>query len=156
MKDADGTTCNCGVIHGGTVPNSVAEECNFFADIRFSTFEELENVKKRVEEISQTTYVAGCSCELKEISYRPAMSRTEKNVEFLNEMNKIFENNGLAVLEARSCLSGSDAAYITECRIPCVDNLGTEGKNIHSINEYIKLASLAESAKKIASVIYCI
>ena len=26
-------------------------------------------------------------------------------------------------------LSGSDAAYVTECGIPCIDNLGTEGKN---------------------------
>ena len=71
-------------------------------------------------------------------------------------MNEIYKENGLPVLTGRVCLSGSDAAYVTQHGIPCVDNLGTEGGNIHSINEYIRLNSLVESAKRIASLIYCI
>ena len=84
------------------------------------------------------------------------MELTEKNIKLLERMNEIYKENGLPVLTGRKCLSGSDAAYITECGIPCVDNLGTEGGNIHSVNEYIRLDSLAESAKRIAALIYCI
>ena len=74
----------------------------------------------------------------------------------LERMNEIYKENGLPVLKKRMCLSGSDAAYVTEHGIPCVDNLGTEGGNIHSVDEYIRLDSLVESAKRIACLIYCI
>ena len=84
------------------------------------------------------------------------MNYSEKNIELLEKMNEIYKENGLPVLTGRKCLSGSDAAYITECGIPCIDNLGTEGENIHSVDEYIRLDSLAESAKRIAALIYCI
>ncbi len=156
MKNPDGLTCNCGVIQGGTVANTVAEECTFYADIRFSTQSELEWVREKAHEIANNTTVAGCTCELKEVSVRPAMEFSQRNVELLEKMNKIYKENELPVLEGRACLSGSDAAYITQCEIPCVDNIGTEGGEIHSVKEYIKLASLAECAKRIAAVIYCI
>lgn len=156
MKDSAGITCNCGVIKGGTIPNTVAEECEFYADIRFMTQNELETVKEKVYKIADESTVAGCSCKLEEVSYRPAMELVERNVKLLERMNEIYKENGLPVLNGRMCLSGSDAAYVTEHGIPCVDNLGTEGGNIHSINEYIRLNSLVESAKRIAALIYCI
>ena len=156
MKDAAGLTCNCGVISGGTTPNTVAEKCIFYADIRFSTIKELEKVRQIVKKVAETSKISGCTCEAEEVSYRPAMVKCEKNSELLCTMNKIYEENEMPVLSGRNCPSGSDAAYITECGIPCVDNIGTKGGNIHSINEYIELKSLAESAKRIAAVIYCI
>lgn len=156
MKDPDGLTCNCGVIKGGTTPNTVAEECEFYADIRFATEKELEEVKKKVSEIAETKAVEGCTCKLEEISFRPAMEFSEKNVKLLDKMNEIYSENGLPLLSGRGCLSGSDAAYITSCGIPCVDNIGTEGLYIHSIKEYIRMDSLAEAAKRIAALIYCI
>ena len=156
LKNPDGTTCNCGVINGGTTPNTVAEKCTFYADIRFSTPEELSEARKYLDKVANTTYVEGCSCIAKEVSYRPAMPYSEKNYELLKIMNEIYSENDLPVLKARKNLSGSDAAYVTECKIPCVDCIGTEGRNIHSINEYIELKSVGESAKRLAAVIYCI
>ncbi len=153
-KDPAGLTCNCGVISGGTVANTVAEECSFFADIRFVTNEQLAEIKQKAQEIADKTYVPGCSCTLQEVSFRPAMPETETNMKLLDEINKIYAECGLPVLTARKCLSGSDAAYITQCGIPCLDNLGIEGGNIHSIHEYAVLASLKESAKRIAAVVY--
>ncbi len=154
MKEPDGLTCNCGVINGGTVANSVAESCIFYADIRFADQKDMERAKAAVKKISETSNVPGCICEVEEISYRPAMPYSEKNNALLDKMNEIYRSCGLPTLKARSCLSGSDAAYITECGIPCVDCIGTEGSNIHSVDEYIRLESLAESAKRIAAVIY--
>ncbi len=156
FKYPDGITCNCGVINGGTTPNTVAEKCTFYADIRFSTPQELAEVKEYLDNVANTTYIDGCSCIAKEVSYRPAMPYSEKNYELLKIMNEIYSQNGLPVLKARKNFSGSDAAYITECGIPCVDCIGTEGYNIHSSKEYIELKSLAESAKRIAAVVYCI
>lgn len=156
FKEPDGITCNCGVISGGTKPNTVAENCTFYADIRFSTPDELSDVRKYVDSIAKKTFVEGCSCSLKEVSLRPAMPYSEKNYDLLEKMNKIYSENGMPVLEARKNLGGSDAAYATEWGIPCVDGIGTEGFNIHSTNEYIELKSLAQSAKRLASVVYCL
>jgi len=156
MKDLEGLTCNCGVIQGGTTPNSVAEKCSFYADIRFSTLEELEWVRKKAKEIADNSYIPGCSCELEQVSYRPTMVKSGKNYDLLSKMNKIYSENGMPVLDGVKSFGGSDAAYITECDIPCIDSIGTEGGEIHSVREYIKLESLAESAKRIGAVAYCI
>lgn len=150
MKDPKGLTCNCGVIRGGTVVNTVAEKCEFDADIRFGNREQLEEARKRVRRIASTYRVKGCECEYNEINFRPAMPLTKQNEALLEAMNAAYAENGLPILASRECPSGSDAAYITELGVPCVDCIGTEGRNIHSVNEYIELASLAESAKRIA------
>lgn len=156
MKDADGITCNCGLIEGGTAPNSVAEQCTFTADIRFADSCQYNKAVRIANEIAEKTYVEGSRCLIEKVSERPAMHRSEKNVELLNEMNKIYKKCGLPVLTERSCLSGSDAAYTTNAGIPTVDNLGVDGGNIHSINEYAKLESLAATAKRLAVVAYYI
>ena len=152
MKDAYGLTCNCGVINGGTVPNTVAEKCTFIADIRFADNEQLMAAKEEVGLTAEECHVDGCSCQVEELSFRPAMPLTAKNEELLARINEIYAEYGIPPLSARSCLSGSDAAYITEAGIPCIDCIGTLGGNIHSTNEYMELGSLAASAKMIATI----
>ncbi len=156
MKNPDGLTCNCGVIQGGSKPNSVAEKCCFYADIRFASPDEAEQARQIVKNVAYNQVIEGCSCTLDEVSYRPPMPKCGKNDELLLKMNEIYEECGMPTLVARASLSGSDAAYITECGIPCVDCIGTEGSNIHSADEYIELKSLRDSAKRIAAVAYCI
>ena len=154
LKDPDGLTCNCGVINGGTTPNSVADRCTFSADIRFSTREEMEAGMKLLEEVAATNETEGCTCELHRISLRPAMPLCDRNIALLDKMNEIFAECGLPILAPRANLSGSDAAYVTECGIPCVDSIGTAGGRIHSKDEFIYTRSLCEAAKRIAAVIY--
>ncbi len=153
MKSVEGITCSCNIISGGVAMNSVPELCTFFADLRFSNAEELEIARSAVRRIADSTlFVEGCSCDLTEISFRAAMPKTEKNSLLLEKINQIYERCSLPTLAPRFCVSGSDAAYITESGIPCIDCIGTEGGNIHSTREFMKLSSLAESAKRIASV----
>lgn len=154
LKDANGITCSCGLINGGTAANTVPAECSFVVDIRFATPSEEEEVRNTVKQIADKTSVVGCTCDIEEISYRPAMHYSEKNNALLERMNEIYKENGLPTLEGRFCVSGSDAAYVTASGIPCIDCIGTEGSNIHSCDEYIIKKSLAESAKRIAAVIH--
>lgn len=156
MKDPHGLTCNCGVIQGGTVPNSVAESCEFVADIRFANNEQLQTAIELCEKVAQQTTVTGCSCRLEKLSLRPAMPITDQNVALLAKINKIYATCGLPCLTSRSCLSGSDAAYTTQAGIPTVDNIGVRGHNIHSIREFAYLDSLAACAKRLAIVAMCI
>ena len=84
------------------------------------------------------------------------MELCDRNIQLLEKMNTIFEQNGFSRLEIGSRNGGSDAADVTVYGIPCIDSIGVMGENIHSIDEYAILRSLAESAKRLASVIYCI
>jgi len=152
-KDRNGLTCNCGVIRGGSVANSVAERCEFIADFRYANEEQLHVARDLMERVASETRIPGCHTTYEEINFRPAMPSCQKNTDLLDRMNEIYQKNGLPILTSRTCLSGSDAAYITQAGIPCVDCLGTEGSNIHSVDEYIELASLAQSAKRIAAVV---
>ena len=154
MKDPGGLTCNCGMISGGTAANTVAEKCEFYVDIRFLNEEQQKTAEETVMRIARQSRIAGCTCDVELISLRPAMPDNKRNRWLLQKMNESYRKNGLPELKARLCLSGSDAAYATEAGIPCVDCIGTEGGNIHSVDEFILLDSLAASAKRIASVIF--
>ncbi len=153
MKDADGITCNCGVIHGGTAPNSVADLCVFTADIRFSNNKEEMTAERKVMDIINNITVPGCSCEAKLLSRRPAMEYCQRNKELFKKINKINTKVGLPTLSESNFLGGSDAAYVTEAGIPCVEGMGVLGGEIHSINEYAFQNSLSDAAKRIAAII---
>lgn len=155
MKDPDGITCNCSVIQGGTVSNTVAAECHFTADIRFANQQQYESAVQALEEQAAHSYIEGCTCELKH-GHRPAMSLEDRNLSLLNTINDIYETNNMPRLKSRSAPGGSDAAYTTLAGIPTLDNLGVEGGYIHSAKEWAFLASLAHSAKLQAAVAYCI
>lgn len=156
FKDPETITCNCGVIEGGTVPNTVAEVCTFYADFRHRTNEEIKLIENTVREISETVHVEGCTCIAERVSYRVAMTYEERNVKLLERFNQIYAENGLPILTERHALGGSDGADVTAYGIPCIDGLGVQGGGVHSVNEFIYIKSLAESAKRVASVIYCL
>ena len=152
MKDADGLTCNCGVINGGTTPNTVAEECTFMADIRFSLQEEMEKARKTVKDVCENNVIPGCSCDVEELTLHPAMERCEKNLALLDKINEINEKVGLPILATDVSVAGSDAAHTTVAGIPTVDNLGMWGNFIHSTKEYVVMSTLALSAKQQAAI----
>ena len=156
MKDKDGITCNCGLIRGGSAGNSVPAECSIVADLRYPEPKDYDIIDRRMKEIAEENTIEGCTCEVKQISSRPAMHKAEKNFALLNKANKIFKENGLPELTVRINNGGSDAAYVTLNNIPCMDSLGVEGLEEHSEFERAKLDSLKNSAKRIAALTYCI
>lgn len=156
LKDEYGITCNCGIIKGGTAENTVPEKCSFTADIRFTTDEQREEADRLVEEITNKSFVEGTKCITRLASYRVAMEKCDKNVALLDKINAIYKENGLPELSGRDVKSGSDASDLSAFGIPALDSLGAEGLGIHSINEHARISSLAESAKRLAAVAYCI
>lgn len=155
-KEREGLTCNCGVIHGGTVANVVAAECVFEADFRFVTEQQLAKANALCRELAQTVFVPGCSCRLEKISERPAMEIVEENLALLAKMNAIYGENGLPILQPRAVPGGSDAAYTTLAGIPTVDSIGVDGDGKHTLHEKARLYSLAESAKRMAAAAACL
>lgn len=154
LKDGEGLTCNCGIISGGTTPNTVAETCSFMADIRFSTEEEEKEANRIITELVNSPENPDCKCSFELVSDRPCMPSEERNFELLRKMNEIFEQNNMRTYEATKGWGGADGAYATKYGIPCVDKMGVFGGGEHSINEYAKLSSLLVIAKRLAVVAY--
>ncbi|MBQ8397167.1 MAG: M20/M25/M40 family metallo-hydrolase [Clostridia bacterium] len=154
-KDGAGLTANCGTIEGGTTPNTVPETCSFVVNIRFATAEQRDFAEAECRRIAESSSISGTTCTLERVSYRIAMERADRNFAALDRMNAIYADAGLPTLVAGASTGGSDAADVTAAGIPCVDSVGTRGGGIHTVNEYAYIASLAESAKRMASVIWC-
>ncbi|MBQ7896799.1 MAG: M20/M25/M40 family metallo-hydrolase [Clostridia bacterium] len=156
IKEKEGVTYNCGVISGGTTPNTVAEECHFFVDIRYNTSAEYEEAVKRVAEIAERSYIGDTTARVSIVSMRPAMEYSEKNFALLDRINEIFSQNKIPTVTAHHGLGGSDAAYTTIAGIPTVDSIGPEGDRAHSVEESMVLSSFSECAKRMAAIAYCI
>lgn len=155
-KSEDGITCNCGVISGGTVANTVAERCEFVADIRYSTDEELRLIEDEVRRIAETQYVSGTECLLVEKSRRVCMPEREENRRLADRVTEIFERAGLPPMRFVKSKGGSDASDISARGIPTLDSFGVRGAYIHSPLEYAEIESLAESAAMLAAIAYYI
>lgn len=152
LKDKDGLTCNCAVIKGGTVVNTVPGYCEFKANVRFATQEQLDWIKAYTQELADRVYVPGCKTEVSIASYRVAMERVERNLELVEKINRVCVPYGMRELKPAKRKGGSDAADVTAAGIPCVDSIGAGGGSIHSPDEYAYLNSLAESAKRVAVI----
>ena len=55
LKDADGITCNCAIVSGGTVVNTVPGKCSFSVNFRYATEKQFEWIEKYV-----VLYAKGC------------------------------------------------------------------------------------------------
>ncbi len=155
MKDAFGITCNVGVIKGGSVSNTVAGDCRFEVDVRFTNQVEMKRAENQLKEIAVKRFIDGCNTTLIQESSRVAMELCDKNLELLDKINKILSKNGLDTLTASKSGGGSDAAYVTTSGIPCIDSLGVECSAIHTPQEKAVLSSLKESAKRLCLIINC-
>lgn len=152
LKDREGLTCNCGVISGGSVPNTVPGYCEFKANVRFANSEQLAWVREHVRQIASTVHVEGCKCSVNDPSWRVAMEHSERNVALLARMNEIFSESGLPLLEAAKRNGASDAADVTFAGAACIDSLGVTGGKIHTPNEFANIDSLGRCAKRLAAV----
>jgi glutamate carboxypeptidase len=152
LKDHNGITCNCGTISGGTVANTVPEECTFKANVRYFTKEQKAWTDKFMTDLANDVKIKGCSTTVSFGAGRPPMELTKKNEKFAERLNEIFRENGMTKLKPFIGTGGSDAAQITEAGIPCVDCLGVIGDRIHSKDEYAEIESLREYAKRLALI----
>ncbi len=152
LKNDDGITCNCAIVSGGTVVNTVPGKCSFSVNFRYATNEQLEWIRTFVDKLSKIQHVEGCTCTYEQISFRPAMEKKQINIDIIEKASDILVKYGLAPLVMIKLRGGSDASYVTQAGIPCIDSMGTSGGKSHSINEYAVINSLSDAAKRVAAI----
>lgn len=152
FKDADGITCSCGVINGGTVSNTVPGLCVFRANFRYASDEQYKEIEKFCSELAKKVFVKGSVTTAERTGFRVAMVDSEKNRNLYKKVNDILISYGESPLKAVKRLGASDAADVTSYGIPCLESLGVVGGKIHSPEEYAELKSLIYSAKQLALI----
>lgn len=145
------TTCNLGIIQGGTARNIVADYCHIKGEARSLS-------RSRLDQITQTLK----STFMEEVQQQGA--RAEVEVKFLypeiqlSPEDRVVKTAVQAIesigLQPRleSTGGGSDASIIHGHGIPCV-NLGIGMSNVHSCDEYIKISHLKKDTEIILAII---
>lgn len=145
------TTCNFGVIEGGTARNIVAEVCRVKGEARSLRRTKLDKLTEHlssifINEIEQR----GGRAEVKVTFLYPELKLDEEQP-VVKLAVKAIESMGLSAV-LTSTGGGSDASIINGQGIPCV-NMGIGMRQVHTTSEYILINDLIKDAEMILQII---
>lgn len=146
-------TYNCGMITGGTSPNTVPGEAMFTLYNRYWEMSQRQEIKDHVESIIRKSYIPGTSSTFDVVGERFPMEATDGNYALAAHINEVSQKYGFGVREAEKTSSGSDASYTTMAGVPSVCSMGPVGGRVHSPDEYMIADSLVSQAKLLAAMI---
>ena len=146
-------TYNCGMIKGGTSPNTVPEKVEFTLYNRYWKMEQRQEIKNHVEGIIAKSFIPGTQSTFDVVGERWPMEATEQNYALAEHIAAVSRKYGMGERTAVRTSSGSDASYTTMAGAPSVCSMGPVGGHVHSVREFMRAASLVNSAKLMAAVI---
>lgn len=147
------TTVTCSVIHGGTVSNAVPAECSMDVECRFLQAEEMQRFQKSVQEICNTSYVAGTTCDVSFSDNIPPFVCNEDTLRLWDFIQKTAAAYDLAEVKKTTLGGGSDALFIQAADVPVVCSMGAQGEWNHTTREYILLDSLISRCQLAAAIL---
>lgn len=151
LTDYDkGTTLNVGKISGGMGKNTVPDQAEALADMRFVTTADSDALRARVLDAAKDTGVAGTHIEIKWGPGRGPMERTDKSAALMAAYAECQRESGLGHAEMGLVGGGSDAATTSAVGVPSIDGLGPRGSGFHTLDEYIELDSFVPKAQALA------
>lgn len=148
-----GTTASVSIIKGGRVSNSIPEDCSIEVDLRFEKVEEMENVKKRIQEICEDTYIEGTSTHVDFISEMMPFETTEDVMKFHKFVNTVSKENGFGEINSKRLGGSSDASYLTIANVPAICSFGVKGEWNHTSREYALVDSMFERVNLISTIV---
>ena len=148
-----GTTYSCNIISGGTVLNIIPDHCSVSIDIRAVTVKDMEAATQEVENVANTAFVPGTSCEVTLLSKRPPMEHSEKTVQLLNKLLGVCHKYDLGTLTPFESGGGSDSCYTQIAGIPSICGMGASGGLQHTPKEFLNPASIPLRAKILAGFV---
>ncbi|MCC0706220.1 M20 family metallopeptidase [Clostridioides sp. ES-S-0190-01] len=148
-----GTTASVSIIKGGRVSNSIPEDCSIEVDLRFEKVEEMENVKKRIQEICEDTYIEGTSTHVDFVSEMMPFETTEDVMKFHKFVNTVSKENGFGEINSKRLGGSSDASYLTIANVPAICSFGVKGEWNHTSREYALVDSMFERVKLISTIV---
>jgi len=152
-SDQEQITYNCGLLSGGTAPNTVPENAEFTLYNRYWRMEQRQEIKDHVEGIVAKSFIQGTHSTFEVIGERLPMEATKDNYALAEHINEVCQKYGFGERVPVLRSSGSDASYTTMAGTPSVCSMGPSGGRAHSKEEYVEAESLISSAKVLAATI---
>lgn len=152
-SDPQNITYNCGIISGGTIANSVPENCSFVVDVRYNDMESMKTAEEHIRHVVETSYICGTTSTVEVISRRFPMEETQENLALFAYIRDISKKYGLGDLQHCIAGGGSDSCYSVSVGVPSLCAMGIEGHDQHTPRERAYVSSLTKRAKLIAAAI---
>ncbi len=146
-------TYNCGIIKGGTAPNTVPGEAMFTLYNRYWKLEQRQIIRDHVEGIVAKSYIPGTKSTFKIVGERLPMDDTPGNYALADHIAQTSIKYGFGEMTAQLTSSGSDASYTTMAGASSVCSMGPIGGRAHSTDEFMYADSLIRRAKLLAAVV---
>ena len=146
-----GTTYSCNIIQSGTVLNVIPDSCTFSVDVRAVTVADMENAKKVIEQIAQTAFIPGTSCQAVMLSCRPPMEKQAQTMALLEQLQQVCHKYDLGTLTPMESGGGSDSCYTQAAGVTSICGMGASGGLQHTPKEFLNVASIPLRAKILAS-----
>ncbi len=145
-----GTTYSCNIIQGGKVLNVIPDNCSISLDIRALSVKDMEAAMETVEQIAQTAFVPGTSCDVTLLSTRPPMEKQPQTMELLEKLLCVCRNYNLGTLTPIETGGGSDSCYTQAAGVTSICGMGASGGLLHTPKEFVNKASIPLRAKIVA------
>ncbi len=139
--EGKGTSVTVGVIHGGTVCNTVPETCSIRIDTRCWNDEDGRVINEGIEALAAKNWGDGITVEAKRASFSPAMPCTEATRELVSLIDEAARLEGFEASWVDAG-GGSDANRIAQVGTPVVDGIAPAGGGFHSEREYLRVDTI--------------
>lgn len=145
------TTCNIGVINGGTARNIVPDSCNVKGESRSLNGDKLKDLtEKMVADFTTAVKAYGADCETTVEHLYPAYELNPEE-QVLKLAAQAAIDLGITPQLVKSG-GGSDANIFNSRGLP-VANLGVGMRNPHTNQEYIKVSDLTEVTRWLYQIV---
>lgn len=145
------TTCNIGIIEGGTARNIVADVCRVKGEARSLRRHKLDELTDKLTgRFTAEVERLGGRAQVQVKFLYPELS-LDKNEPVVQLAVKALSSIGIEPL-LTSTGGGSDASIINGQGIPCV-NMGIGMRQVHTTDEYIVIDDLVKDAEMILQII---
>lgn len=149
-----GLFVNVGVIQGGTVANAVAASCEVGIDIRYDSFERLEETLQAIKRIAETRTVPDTTADVTWTKPSTVSRYRRKIWSFFRHVQNGGDMIGYGKLQTKKVGGWSDSCLAAAEGVPVVCAMGVKGANNHSMEEYAVAETLFSRAKlALASII---
>ena len=145
-----GTTINVGVIKGGSASNVVPERAEMEVDFRISQMAEIDRVVTTIQGLQPV--LNGARLEISGGLNRPPMEHNATMIKTFEQARRLAVSIGLT-LEEGSTGGGSDGNFTAGLGTPTLDGMGAVGDGAHATHEHVVIASLAERAALLATIL---
>jgi glutamate carboxypeptidase len=145
----EGITVNVGKINGGIGANTISPKCELLLEIRYTTNNQRDFLLKKLNEITQTSFIKGTKATLNGLIQRDVMEENQKQLNFIKQLENITKQT----IKTEKRGGVSDANHIASCDVLTLDGFGPFGDGDHTANERALKSSFIQRIEMVTKIL---